>query len=291
MMDFFSANLVMFFTALGFSIAASYFDLKTGEIPDKFTIGLVIVALAMRGVFSVFLGDFNYLFDGVVVGALFFGFGALLFYTGGWGGGDAKLIAGIGAALGGFMAPTLIDASFAMFPPFFGFFVALSLAAIPYSLLYALMLSLKSPKVFGLTKERIIHNWFLLALVLSASLSLWIILKPFSPLLTFAIVSPVIFFLLLMFTRSVEEVAMQKTVAIKDLREGDMVVEDIVVKGKKIASKRDMDGLSKEALKELKAAKGLPEKVKIKWGIKFAPAFPIAILLSPIWASIVYFFF
>jgi len=280
-------NLALFSAAFGFSIAASYFDMKTGEIPDKFTIGLVVVALAMRAVFSLFLSDFTYLFDGLLAGAMFFAFGAFLFYTGGWGGGDAKLIAGIGASLGGVIGPSIVDSSFSFFPQFLGFFIAISIVAIPYSLLYALFLSFKSPKVFSLTKERICKNWLILVLAAAGSLTLLILLKPWTPIFAFMSVSPIIFYLLIIFTRSVEEVAMQKEVAVKDLREGDMVVEDVIINGKKLASKRDMDGLSKEALKKIQSAKGGPKKVTIKWGIKFAPAFPLALLVCPVWTSIV----
>jgi len=95
----------------------------------------------------------------------------------------------------------------------------------------------------------------------------------------------------MVFTKSVEAVAMQKDVPVKDLAEGDMVVEDLVVKGKKLASKRDMDGLSLEALKKIQYTKGIPEKIRIKWGVRFAPAFPLALLITPFWTQILLWFF
>jgi len=282
-MDPYTASLFMFGTALAFSSVASYFDIKTGEIPDKFTIGLVIVALALRAVFSASMGDYLYFLDGLIVGGIFFGFGALLFYTGGWGGGDAKLIAGIGVSLGGAVAPTLIDAPLRIFPSFLGFFMAFALISIPYSLMYALALSFKSPKVFSLTAHRIKTNWFILSLAVIASISMIILFKPWNGLLMFALLMPPIFYFLILYIRSVEEVVMQKEVLLSELREGDMVVEDLVVSGKKLASKRDMDGLSKKALEKIKSAKGAPAKLKIKWGIRFAPAFPLAIITTPFW--------
>jgi Flp pilus assembly protein protease CpaA len=289
-MDFYSANLILFSTAMGFSIIASYFDLKTGEIPDKFTIGLVVVALIMRLGFSAMMGDFNYFLDGLIVGLIFFAFGAALFYTGAWGGGDAKLLAGIGASLGGSMMPSLLDSAINIFPSFFGFFIAMSMVAIPYSLIYAFILAFKSPKAFSLMKERVIKNSFILALACIASLTLFILLKPYNALLMFVILSPPVFFLLMIFTRSVEEVAMQKDVALKDLHVGDMVVEDLMINGKKVASKRDMDGFSKEVLEKIQKSKKAPKTVRIKWGIKFAPAFPLAMLVAPVWMTFLFFF-
>jgi len=285
-MDPNSFNLLIFSAAIGFSAIAAYFDLKTGEIPDKFTLGLVVVALAMRAAFSLYSQDFNYLFDGALVGALFFGFGAVLFYTGGWGGGDAKLMAGIGTSLGGWIAPSIADSSLSLFPQFFGFFAAISIIAIPYSLIYALILSFKSPKVFKLARERIIKNWFILCLAVLASASMMILLPPWNLMLTIALLFPPVFYFLIIFTRTVEEVAMQKEVRLSELKEGDMVAEDLIINGKKLASRRDMDGLSKESLKKIRAAKGGPKTVRIKWGIKFAPAFPLALAICPFWTGI-----
>ncbi len=286
-MDVFYANISLFGVALAFSLAASYHDIRTGEIPDKFTLGLVCAALAMRAGFSLRLGDLGYLADGLAVGGALFAFGALLFYTGGWGGGDAKLIAGIGAALGGLIAPSILDSSLSMFPPVFGIFAALSMVAVPYSLAYAFILAFKSPRAFSLMSERFRKEWLHWAALIALSLALVIILKPYNLLLSLVAASPPLLYAILVFVRSVEQAAMQKEVKISELQEGDLVVEDIFVKGKKVASRRDMDGLSAESLKELKKGKKPSDRVRIKWGIRFAPAFPLAVLLSPFWARIV----
>ncbi len=286
MIDIPTANLFMLSTAMGFSVVASYFDLKTGEIPDKFSIGLVAAALAMRAAFSVMLGDYVYFLDGAAVAAIFFAFGALLFYTGGWGGGDAKLIAGIGAALGGIAAPSIMGSA-AIFPAFFGFFVALSVIAIPYSLTYAFILAVTHMKVFSLFGGRVRKNWFIAVLGVVIAVSLFIMAKPHSYVMMLALALPAIYYPLLAFTRSVEEIAMQREVTVKELREGDLVAEDLVIRGKKLASSRDMDGLTKEAIKAIRASrKQLPKKIRIKWGIRFAPAFPLAIAISPFWSAI-----
>lgn len=291
-MDLFAVNILLFLVAVGFSVVASYFDIKTGEIPDKFTLGLVLVALAVRAFYSVYSSEYNYFLDGAATGAMFFAFGALLFYTGGWGGGDAKLITGIGASLGGlFPGLTIVDQTLGFFPAFFGFFVSISLVAIPYSIAYSLFLSMKSPKSIQLFKKRLRIVTLLLAALASAALIL--LLRPWSPLLTLALLSPPLLYLLMVFVRCIEEEALQKEVFTSDLREGDMVAEDIVLKGKRLASKRDMDGLSKERVKEIKklAAEGkLPKRLRIRWGIKFAPVFPIALLVTPFWAGVLRFF-
>lgn len=289
-MDYITANLALFGAAAGFSLAASYYDMKTGEIPDKFTIGLVVAALAMRAVFSFLMGDFNYLIDGAIVGGLFFSFGAALFYSGGWGGGDAKLIAGIGASLGGAVSPTIVDSSFRLLPPLMGFIMALSLVSIAYTMSYAIFLSIKSKRTLPLIRKRLAESRIIIFLTAVLSIALILVGRPWSPAFLLVYTMPLLAVLLHIFTRSVEETALQKDIPASKLKEGDMVAEDIVIGGRKLASKRDMDGLTKEAIKKILSAKGAPKTVRIKWGIKFAPAFPIALLICPYWTVILWAF-
>lgn len=280
------ANQLMLLTALVFSSVASYFDLKTGEIPDKFSVGLVIVGISFRALFSFLIGDFMFLFDGIAVGGIFFLFGALLFYTGGWGGGDAKLIAGIGACLGGLLAPSLIDTSLFLLPAFFGFFIALAIAAIPYSLTYALILAIRRPIVFRKTVSRMKKDWIILVFFACLSAVLLIIVPSAPSLMYLVLLLPAPLYVLMLFTRSVERYAMQKDVSVDALVVGDMVAEDLYLGEEKIASKRDMDGLSEEVLEKIRSSNASPRKVRIKWGIRFAPAFPIAIAIAPVWTQL-----
>ncbi|MBN2518661.1 MAG: prepilin peptidase [Candidatus Altiarchaeota archaeon] len=281
--------------AFSFSALGSYFDLKTGEIPDKFTLGLVLVALAMRLGYSLYSGDFNVFLDGAMTGGIFFAFGALLFYTGGWGGGDAKLVTGIGASIGGlYPGLTLVDSSMQIFPPFFGFFVSLALVSIPYSIAYSLILSYKNREAVSLAKKRFKDNWIFLLLVLVLSVSLVLVLRPWNLLLLLSLVSPFLLFSLLLFMRSVEETALRKEIPVSELKEGDIVAEDVVVKGKRLVSHRDMDGITPDTIREIQkyAKKGLVGKrIKIKWGIKFGPVFPISLLLLPFWTNLIMPFF
>ncbi len=281
-MDLSTANLVLLSTALTFSTISSYYDMKSGEIPDKFTLGLVVVALALRALFLTSLG-FYYLLDGMITAALFFGIGALLFYSGAWGGGDAKLLTGIGAALGGFFPSFSILGGFhQIFPPLFGFFVSLAIVAIPYSLIYAFVLALRNKRVFSLIKKQLKKNVVLLFLLLVMSLLSLFLLQPKRLAFVLSLFSPPLMYILIIFVKSVEEIAMQRDVPVDRLMEGDIVAEDIIIGGKKIASKRNMDGLSKKEIREIKKA-GL-KRVRIRWGIRFAPAFPLAVLLSPFWS-------
>jgi prepilin peptidase CpaA len=80
---------------------ATWHDLRTREIPDSISIALLVWAVALVG-----LGWHPGGWRGLVSGA---GLGLLLtlpwFYVGGIGGGDVKLLTGLGACLG--PGPTL----------------------------------------------------------------------------------------------------------------------------------------------------------------------------------------
>ena len=80
----------------------------------------------------------------------------------------------------------------------------------------------------------------------------------------------------------VEKSALRRMVNVKELDEWDMVADDIIVDGEKIASKRNVDGLTKEQIERIQnlAHEGkIPEAITIKYGIFFIPVFLLAFLL------------
>jgi len=88
--------VVLTWSALGLTAVATAFDLRSREIPDAVPLALVAVALLAAGTGAHPAGLQGLLLgaaSGLVVGAIAFGAGAL-------GGGDAKLIAALGACLG-----------------------------------------------------------------------------------------------------------------------------------------------------------------------------------------------
>ncbi len=94
-------------------ITGSYTDLKTREVPDWVNYGLIFAALGIRAIFSAVDSDWSYLAEGLFGFSVFFSLAALLFFTGQWGGGDSKLLMGLGAAMGLGISPASL--------PFFGF--------------------------------------------------------------------------------------------------------------------------------------------------------------------------
>ena len=83
-----------------------------------------------------------------------------------------------------------------------------------------------------------------------------------------------LFPVLFIFARAVEEVCMVKEVDISKLTVGDWLYEDLFVNGKKI--KKSWEGISE---KELRLIRGkYNRKVAVKYGVPFTPSFFIGLV-------------
>ncbi len=88
--------MVLAWSALGLTAVAMAFDLRSREIPDAVPLALAGVALAAAGTGTHPAGV-----QGMLLGAAIgLGVGVIAFGVGAFGGGDAKLIAALGACLG-----------------------------------------------------------------------------------------------------------------------------------------------------------------------------------------------
>src|SRR3989344_6535920 len=81
-------------------LIASYSDLRTREVPDLVSYGLIFAALSLRLIYSLIERDWNYLFSGIFGLGAFFTLAFVLYKAHQWGGGDSKLLMGVGAVIG-----------------------------------------------------------------------------------------------------------------------------------------------------------------------------------------------
>src|SRR3989338_7330218 len=91
-------------------------DLKTREVADWVNYGLIISGVGLNLLFSAVYSDSSFIINSIIGLAIFFGIAYIMFYAGQWGGGDSKILMGLGAMIG-------IDVSFKT-PQFLaGFFI------------------------------------------------------------------------------------------------------------------------------------------------------------------------
>ena len=92
------AGLIGVIIATGFDIFT-----KTREIPDFLNYGLIAIGLGVRAVYSIFTLDYLFFVYGLIGFGAFFIIANLMYYTKQWGGGDCKLLMGLGAIFGSYL--------------------------------------------------------------------------------------------------------------------------------------------------------------------------------------------
>jgi Flp pilus assembly protein protease CpaA len=284
--------LIAVIIALVILILASITDLKSREVPDYLSYSLIFVAFAISIIYTIIEWNYIYLAQstmGFIIGLIV---AYSMFYMGQWGGGDSKLIMGLGAILG-----------FNIFPLFkifiFGennFWLLILIANIiffgaAYGLAWSIYLAIKNRKLF--TKNLLIwiqkREIIITRRVMSISVLILIILvltvmpQEFRLLLLAFIVLFYIIFYVWLFVKVIEESCMVKDVPINKLTEGDWIYKDVFIGKKYITGPKDL-GVSREQIVLLKkySAKGKIKTVTIKEGIPFIPAFLIAFIATMI---------
>jgi hypothetical protein len=273
---------------------ASYFDLRTGEIPEKLTRGLIVVVIVTATLYSLYTFNPSFLLTSVIVGVGFFIFGYVMFYLGEWGGGDVKLLAGIGCSLGLLGSMNyFIESPFPLyvegiFPYYIDYFINLAIASSPYVILYSLILGLLKPRVFEEFAGYFRRKRFVI-LIFASFLPTIVALNFSVGGLALVYSSIPVLVLLSLYLKAVEEIALKKTIDVNDLREEDILANDLIVDGRKIASKRDMGGITESQVSEIRrlASEGkIPRDIAVRWGVRFAPILFLAFLLTMIYGDV-----
>lgn len=262
--------------SLGALSVGSYTDLKTREVPDWLNYALVFAGFGIRMIFGAAEGEWSYLAEGAIGFVVLLLFALIMFYTGQWGGGDSKMMMGLGAVLGlGFRYDSFMLA----------FLANLLVVGSAYGIAWVAWLIIRNygpfikefrKKTAGrsfvkLRRGLLIFGTMMLVAGLAANqISIKILLVLLAASLVFAAY-------LWIAIRSVEKVCMIKEASVSKLTEGDWIVEPVKHKNKIICGPKDL-GISKEQIRQLKRI-GI-ESVRIKEGIPFVPSFLLAYVFS-----------
>ncbi|MDD5086245.1 MAG: A24 family peptidase [Candidatus Nanoarchaeia archaeon] len=261
-------------------IFASLTDIKTREVPDWLNYGLIIFGLFSRLIYSFVLSDFSFFFYGLAGFFVFFIIGNLMFYSAQWGGGDSKLLMGLGALIG-------LNPNFTEIPFIFMFFINIMIVGAFYGLFWSFLLAIKNWKKFSRDftirlKEKTRIRAIVIILCLLILSSSFFINKNFLRMMVVSLaVFTFLIFYLSLFIKSIEKTCMLKYVNPEQLTEGDWIAKDVIVNKKRIAGPKDL-GIEKKQINKLIEfkRKGLVKKILIKEGIPFVPSFLIAYILT-----------
>lgn len=247
--------------ALIWIIAAIAQDLKKTEVANWLNFSLVGFALAYRAFYSASVGEMSFLAFGLLGFVFYRNIGNLMYYSGGFGGGDVKLLAGLGAVLP-FNGDNFIFFSL-------GFILLLFISGLVYSLIYSSFIVIRRGNDFAREfNKRFRKDWYMFVFVLLL-IGLLSIIGGFRIWYIILLIIPGLFSYLLAFDK-----IMVWKVKPGELQEGDWLIGDVRI-GRKII-KKSVHGLSALDIKLLrKYRKG----VLVKHGIPYTPSFLIAFLI------------
>ena len=257
-------DLMLISICLFSSTLASYYDLKTTEVPDKIFYLTIFLSLPFL-LFKIFaLHEFSFLFYGI----LFSFFGFLLYKVGQWGGADATLF-----GIFGFLLPEKMF-GFQIFPTQINFIINFFFVGSLYLIIYSFILLYKSGNFSRSLKEvkkvrKLIFGFSLLTFIPSFLLSFFLlkdlIFSFFSALTISAFY--IILFSLYKILRFIEKKIFIRKIPVSKLKVGDMLLK-----------RRELVGITKDEIKKIK--KSGKKFVWIKEGVRFVPVFPISLLLT-----------
>ncbi len=275
------ADPFLFWLFLGGIVIACLQDLKRREVDNWLNLFLLVSGLTYLFYGIILSGDFDFIFHVGFILIVMFVVVNLFYYGRVFAGGDAKLLFAMTAFfIGVTFWESMINIGI--------FLLFLMVSGSVYGLVYSGVLWFKNREKVNAEMVRIAREARVAYLGL---LGVALMLLGFVNFLFFLTgVLIFVFPFLYIFAKGLENVSMIREVSGKELREGDWLVDDVVLRKSEVGSRSstdmtlvspkseviraDWDGLSLEDIEVLKGKK----KVLIKEGLPFVPAFLIAFL-------------
>ena len=276
-----------FFIASGLAaiLVASYTDIRKREVADYLSYGLIGFGFAANLMAAIAFSDYSFIIESIAGFLAMLAIALLMYYTGQWGGGDSKLLMGMGALIG---IPVSSSVPFIQLQSFLiSFWLNLLIAGVVYALAWSMYVAIRNRKKFinemkhELDRQAKLRRLALIAAALLIVVAFALDDLPAKFLLATAAVLIAVLLYLTAFSKAVEKTGMLKLVEPSVLTEGDWIAEDVVVLGKRIAGPKDL-GVSKKQIVELKKLYEQKKigKVLLKSGIPFVPSFLAAYILT-----------
>ncbi len=252
-------------------LVASYTDIRTREVPDWLNYGLIFAAFGIRIIFSFEYG-WEIILSGILGFIVCLALAFLFYYSSQWGGGDSKLLMGMGAVIG--ITYPFDNTSWNLL----FFFLALLFLGAIYGLIFMVIIAFKKRKIFrrkfinSIKSKKKLHLFLLILTVIFVIISL---IKTFIwPLIIF----PLGMFYLFVFVNTVEKACFFKKIRPDKLTEGDWLVEDVRYKKRTIMEAKTLEKEDVWKLRFMEREKKI-KQVLIKEGVPFVPSFLFAYLL------------
>lgn len=270
--------LLLLILAAVMLVIGSITDIRWRIVPDWISYTAITTGIVVRLLWSVLIGSPFPLLEGLLGLGVFFLLACVAFYTRMWGGGDSKVLMGLGALLGLWWNPTHPMLSLVM-----NFLLVGGLYGMGYFVVLALgNLAKVSQAARSLLGVKAVGRAQIAVWAVTGFVVVWALLTRALPVVILAFGFAFIFYLFIL-SKAVESVCFVKKRSVKDLEEGDWVVEPVVA-GKKVLASPDEPGLTKEQIAAIKRSK--IRAVMIKEGIPFIPNFFIAFVVTVVFGNL-----
>jgi len=284
-------------------IIATQTDLDRREVPDWLNYFLLVFGLFLAGLLSIVYSDYWYIVASVSMASIAFGLGALMYYTGQWGGGDAKMLAALGALLAttkpifGMLFPYelgWVTEYNILFVPvlFFQILIAGALYGIGFSLYMGIAHRKKwyvqMKKLFATRTHKILRFCVFAIALIVLSIGFLYFDQGYATLFGILAIMILITYYIGVSAKAVELACMYRQMPVSKLTEGEWIAKDILKNGKRICGPSDL-GISKNQIVTLKKL-GFSQ-VLVKVGIPFIPAFLAGFIATILFGNILFFIF
>jgi len=283
-------------------IVGTYTDLRTREVPDWINYGLIFSGFGIALINAIFFWNAGFIIESLIGFGFFFIIALLMYYTGQWGGGDSKMIMGLGALIGISIPFSKLfngGLTFSDIPFLLNFLIFSIIVGAAYGLLWSLGLSIINRKKFVkefklmLQKKHIVIMKKILFIIIIIGIGTSIFLDTQLRILLLTLVMIISLSLyMFIFIKTIEKACMLKLVPPEKLTIGDWIAEEVKDGQKVICGPKDL-GIEKEQIDVLikLKKKGKVDKVLIKEGIPFVPSFLVAFILTLFLGSDLFFYF
>lgn len=260
-------------------LIASYTDIKTREVPDWLNYALIFSALGIRAIFSINQG-YQVILAGLLGFTACFVIANVFYFTKQWGGGDSKLLMGIGAIIGISYPLTRQSGNL------FFFLLLLLIVGAIYGLIWMIVLAIKHYQIFWPQFNLKIRDNKTTHYTLILTSLLFLILTFFVHFLWPLVIIPLFFFYLFLFILIIEQNFFYKEISPKNLTEGDWLAEEVIQNNFSIMKPKTLEK-SDIAKLQLFFKQHKLKTVLIKEGIPFVPSFLIAYVLLVIFSKLI----
>jgi Flp pilus assembly protein protease CpaA len=272
---------ILAFAAIFGVALASYYDLKTSEVPDIIAVLMITFGVSFHFSRSLISGEWIYFISSITFGVLMLAFGFLRYLWREWGGADALMLGAIS-----FMLPYWPKLNSNLPFPLV-FVINLFLIGVIYILAYVIIMSFSHRRVYselfrkvrGSVKEISYITFGYLAIIFI----FFIISKNFLLLemsLTFYLLILALY-ILYHYLRIFDTKILRKKIKSHRLKPGDVLAHEVRIGKLRIGAR--IDGLTE---KEIELLKKKFKEVEIIEGVRYVPSFLITLVFTLFYGNI-----